>query len=279
MTYPANRSGRGRRFGSVTIDSRSTARGTRSGRRCWRRPTPRDRSTGRSPSTPRSIGLTSMRRTRPALSRTGAGANHKNRTRDAVHNEPAGHAIGRSRGGLTTKIHHAVDGRGRPLAAVVTAGQSHDGQQLKAVLDDIWVSRASSGRPRTTSDALLADKAYSSAPTRVRLRARGIQAVIPERDDQKANRRRRGRRVAGRRSSTSRGTRSATSSSGPSTCSSSGADWPLAREARHDLPWCRRVGSDHRLAPQLTTRSRQYSAASQLSISASPSGTRPVQYW
>ncbi|MBD8060139.1 transposase [Cellulomonas sp. JH27-2] len=106
-----------------------------------------------------------MRRTRPALSR--AGANHKNRTRDAVHDEPAGHAIGRSLGGLTTKIHHAFDGRGRPLVAVVTAGQSHDGQQLKAVLDDIWVSRASSGRPRTTSDALLRDKAYSSAATRV----------------------------------------------------------------------------------------------------------------
>ena len=28
--------------------------------------------------------------------------------------------MGRSRGGLTTKIHHAVDGRGRPLATIVT---------------------------------------------------------------------------------------------------------------------------------------------------------------
>lgn len=29
-----------------------------------------------------------------------------------AHREPAGHAIGRSRGGLTTKVHHAVDGQG-----------------------------------------------------------------------------------------------------------------------------------------------------------------------
>ncbi|WP_148283956.1 IS5 family transposase, partial [Luteimicrobium xylanilyticum] len=110
---------------------------------------------------------------------------------EPVHNEPAGHGIGRSRGGLTTKVHHAVDGRGRPLAAVVTAGQCHDGQQLKAVLADVWVPREV-GRPRTTPDALLADKAYSSAATRADLRARRIQAVIPERADQKANRKRKG---------------------------------------------------------------------------------------
>lgn len=60
------------------------------------------------------------------------------------------------------------------------------------MLDDIWVPRTGSGRPRTTPDALLADKAYSSAAMRARLRARGIRAVIPEREDQKSNRRRRG---------------------------------------------------------------------------------------
>lgn len=35
---------------------------------------------------------------------------------------PLAHAVGRSRGGLTTKIHHVVDGRGRPLAVVRHAG-------------------------------------------------------------------------------------------------------------------------------------------------------------
>ncbi len=106
--------------------------------------------------------------------------------------EPPGHGIGRSRGGLTSKVHHAVDGRGRPLAAVVTAGQFHDGQQLEVVLADLWVPRPAGGRPRTTPDALMGDKAYSSKAIRATLRSRGIQAVIPERDDQKANRKRRG---------------------------------------------------------------------------------------
>jgi hypothetical protein len=34
--------------------------------------------------------------------------------------------LGRSRGGLTTKVHLATDGRGRPLAVLVTAGQRHE---------------------------------------------------------------------------------------------------------------------------------------------------------
>src|ERR1044071_8908239 len=48
-----------------------------------------------------------------------------------------GEAIGRSRGGLTTKIHLAVDGRGRPLSILLTAGQAGDNPQLAVVLDKI----------------------------------------------------------------------------------------------------------------------------------------------
>ncbi|HEX3200547.1 MAG TPA: transposase, partial [Actinomycetes bacterium] len=40
---------------------------------------------------------------------------------------------------------------------------------------------------------VLADKAYSSRANRAYLRCRGIRAVIPEKDDQAANRRARGR--------------------------------------------------------------------------------------
>ena len=50
------------------------------------------------------------------------------------------------------------------------------------------------GRPRTRPDAVRGDKAYSSRAIRGHLRARGIKAVIPEPDDQKANRKRRGSR-------------------------------------------------------------------------------------
>ncbi len=79
------------------------------------------------------------------ISTQGATSNYKNLPDSQV--EPAGHGIGRSRGGLTTKIHHAVDGRGRPLAVVVTGGKRHDGVILPQVLADIRVPRAGSGRP------------------------------------------------------------------------------------------------------------------------------------
>lgn len=50
------------------------------------------------------------------------------------------------------------------------------------------------GRPRTRPDAVRGDKAYSSRAIRSHLRGRGIKAVIPEPDDQKGHRKRRGSR-------------------------------------------------------------------------------------
>jgi transposase len=50
------------------------------------------------------------------------------------------------------------------------------------------------GRPRTRVAHLVGDKAYSSQANRTALRARHIPHTIPERDDQKANRARRGAR-------------------------------------------------------------------------------------
>jgi DDE family transposase len=44
-----------------------------------------------------------------------------------------GEALGRSRGGLSTKIHLAVDGRGRPLAVMISPGQAHDNPYLLPV--------------------------------------------------------------------------------------------------------------------------------------------------
>ncbi|WP_447040593.1 IS5 family transposase [Streptomyces sp. DSM 118878] len=44
----------------------------------------------------------------------------------ALADEPDHHALGRSCGGLTTKIHLAADGRCRPLAFVLTPGQAGD---------------------------------------------------------------------------------------------------------------------------------------------------------
>ncbi len=106
--------------------------------------------------------------------------------------EPADHGIGRSRGGLTTKAHLATDGNGHGLAVLVTAGQAGDSPMMSAVLDAIAVPRLSGGPPRRNPDRVLADKAYSSAANRELLRRRRIGAVIPQRSDQVANRKRRG---------------------------------------------------------------------------------------
>lgn len=79
--------------------------------------------------------------------------------------EPASHGIGRSRGGLSTKIHYAVEGHGRPMAIVLTAGQRNDGSVLCDVLGEIRVPRVGPGRARTRPDAVLADRAYTTRAT------------------------------------------------------------------------------------------------------------------
>jgi transposase len=105
-----------------------------------------------------------------------------------------GEALGRSRGGLTTKIHLAVDGRGRPLSLLLTAGQDGDNPQLLPLLDAINVHGGGPGRPRKKPDMLIADKAYTHDSTRHALRRRGISHTIPERADQVARRTAKGSR-------------------------------------------------------------------------------------
>ncbi|MFE0677583.1 IS5 family transposase [Streptomyces sp. NPDC058867] len=107
--------------------------------------------------------------------------------------EPADHALGRSRSGLSTKVHLAADGRARPLAFTVTAGQAGDAPAFETVMSRIRVPRTGPGRPRTRPLAVLADRAYSSRAIRAHLRRRGIRAVIPQPSDQVGHRLRRGR--------------------------------------------------------------------------------------
>ncbi len=79
-------------------------------------------------------------------------------------------AIGISRGGRTTKIHAAVDSKGRPLSFTVTGGQVHDSQVAEEVLDT----------PRSPL-AVTADKAYDSAKVRQQIKDEGAVPVIPNR--------------------------------------------------------------------------------------------------
>ncbi|WP_374210926.1 IS5 family transposase [Streptomyces sp. MCA2] len=103
-------------------------------------------------------------------------------------------ALGRSRGGLTSKIHLACDATGRPLAFTVTGGNSNDCTQFTAVMDAIRVPRVGPGRPQVRPAHVLGDKGYSSRAIRTWLRRRNIPHTIPERTDQIRNRLRRGSR-------------------------------------------------------------------------------------
>ncbi len=101
-------------------------------------------------------------------------------------------ALGRSRGGLTCKIHLAGEGGRRPLAFIITPGQWSDSPQLIPVLKRIRVPRPGGGHPRTRPDHLSGDKAYNSRQNRSYLWCRQVKHTIPERKDQRANRQRSG---------------------------------------------------------------------------------------
>ena len=80
-------------------------------------------------------------------------------------------ALGRSRGGFTTKLHARCDVRGRPLAFVLTPGQAHDTQGFTPLMRMI----------ADCIDALLADKGYDSDAVRDTLTSMNVEAVIPAR--------------------------------------------------------------------------------------------------
>jgi len=76
--------------------------------------------------------------------------------------------MGRSRGGLTTKIHALVDANGLPVVLKLTAGQAHDGRSAADMLGAIG-----------DGQVLLADRAYDSDALRAELAERGAFANIP----------------------------------------------------------------------------------------------------
>lgn len=106
--------------------------------------------------------------------------------------EPADHGLGRSRGGLTTKIHLACEQGQKPLSIVITAGHRGDSPQFVPVLRGIRVPRIGAGRPRWRPDRVRGDKAYSSRENRAFLRRHHIRCTIAEPADQAGHRKRRG---------------------------------------------------------------------------------------
>ena len=79
--------------------------------------------------------------------------------------------MGRSRGGLTTKIHTVVDASGLPLRFALSPGQAHDSTLAGALLDDHL----------PPDSFVLADKAYDAEWIRVMIEAQDAVPIIPNR--------------------------------------------------------------------------------------------------
>lgn len=97
--------------------------------------------------------------------------------------EPADHALGRSRGGFTTKIHVLCDGHGHPLDFLLSPGQCHESTFLDQMLEQLDEHITNSdGSPIAWPVALGGDKGYRADWIDAYLQDLGIQPVIPSRE-------------------------------------------------------------------------------------------------
>jgi transposase len=85
-------------------------------------------------------------------------------------------ALGRSRGGFTTKIHALVDALGNPLKFTLTAGQRHDITQAESLVQGIG------------NAMLVADKGYDSIALIEKIQEQKCIAVIPPKKNRKYQR-------------------------------------------------------------------------------------------
>ena len=85
-----------------------------------------------------------------------------------------GRAIGRTKGGMNTKLHAVTDADGRPIRFFMTAGQVSDHTGAAALLNSL-----------PSADWLLADRGYDADWFRDALKDKGIRACIPGRKQRK----------------------------------------------------------------------------------------------
>jgi len=76
-------------------------------------------------------------------------------------------ALGRSRGGFSTKIHALVDTKGRPLHVELTPGQQHESTVAAAIIED-----------HARGEALIADTGYDSDAIREQVKSKRMKPVI-----------------------------------------------------------------------------------------------------
>jgi transposase len=94
-------------------------------------------------------------------------------------------ALGRSRGGFSTKVHVVSDALGNPLAITLTGGQRHDITQAGPLLDAAVEAMSLAAEDAAAIRAVLADRGYDADHFVERIGALGAEAVIPSRTSRK----------------------------------------------------------------------------------------------
>jgi transposase len=82
--------------------------------------------------------------------------------------------VGRSRGGLTTKIHARIDAKGRPVCLLISPGEVHDAARAEALLKGLEIGAL-----------VIADKGYDADCIGAHIRGRGPVPNIPNRANRK----------------------------------------------------------------------------------------------
>ncbi len=98
-----------------------------------------------------------------------------------------GQALGRSRGGFSTKLHLRCDSSGRPVTFHLTGGERHDLKGVGPPFERGALRTGRRGCPRWRPEAVIADRAYSATWLLDAFRRKGIVPVIPSRSDQPQN--------------------------------------------------------------------------------------------
>jgi transposase len=99
--------------------------------------------------------------------------------------EKGGAKVGKTKKGKGTKLMVIADGRGIPLGIHIDSASPSEVKLVDQTLATVRISSGDRGRPGNRLERLIADRGYDSDPLRKKLRERGIEPIIPHRENRK----------------------------------------------------------------------------------------------
>jgi transposase len=114
--------------------------------------------------------------------------------RQLCSSEKRGSAVGKTKRGKGTKWMVLVDGQGLPLGVRLESASPAEVTLAEATLAEVKVPR-SKGRPRQKPKRIIADRGYDSDPLRERMKKRGIDLIVPYRENRRQKQYQDGRKL------------------------------------------------------------------------------------